>query len=257
MNENLAKIGVNKSLLKEFDVNGSRTVYMEDGTEFQIQLFNSYQHKIAVDIYIENESIGNQLILDPGERCWLERFMDKHSKFKFRTYTVEGDAETRNAIAHNGEIKIIYRRVERKHDNYLHKTWADPYGTTYISKGIDLNTICLNSNANYASNTVANSMLLGASIENSVKSSNLDLEYTTVVDTIETGRIDEGSYSSQSFTTIDVDIKETLKTEYIKILPQSQKPYTTSDLHKIYCVECGHKLNQRYKYCPYCGTKVE
>ena len=45
--------------------------------------------------------------------------------------------------------------------------------------------------------------------------------------------------------------------EEIKILPMSEKPYTASDLQKIYCCECGRKLNTKYKFCPYCGTKIE
>ena len=45
------------------------------------------------------------------------------------------------------------------------------------------------------------------------------------------------------------------KTEYIQILPESEKPYTVSDLQKQYCPECGRKTNPKHKFCPYCGTK--
>ena len=46
-------------------------------------------------------------------------------------------------------------------------------------------------------------------------------------------------------------------TEKIQILPSSQKPVTASDLQKVYCSNCGRKLNTKYKYCPYCGAKVD
>ena len=46
------------------------------------------------------------------------------------------------------------------------------------------------------------------------------------------------------------------RTEIIKILPESQKPVYSNDLQKIYCTNCGRKLKNQYKYCPYCGNKI-
>ena len=74
----------------------------------------------------------------------------------------------------------------------------------------------------------------------------------------ETGRIGEGSISTQKFTDMDIKLSDLpFSVEEIKILPMSEKPYTASDLQKIYCCECGRKLNTKYKFCPYCGTKIE
>ena len=74
--------------------------------------------------------------------------------------------------------------------------------------------------------------------------------------TIETGRISEGGYSSQKFNNVNIDFEYCpFRTEVIKILPVSRKPYNSSDLNKIYCTECGRKLNPKYKFCPYCGTR--
>ena len=79
---------------------------------------------------------------------------------------------------------------------------------------------------------------------------------TNVNNTIETGRIENGSYSNQKFKTVNNEFENyPFKTEYIKILPKSRKPYTTSDLNKIYCTNCGRKLNSKFKFCPYCGEK--
>ena len=48
-----AKIAVNKSLLKEYSSSKyQRVVYLNDGDEFQIQLFNPEQHPIAAKITI-------------------------------------------------------------------------------------------------------------------------------------------------------------------------------------------------------------
>ena len=115
MNTNYAKIAKNKSLLKEYSTSeSSRTVYLNDGDEFQIQLFNPETTEIGAKIYIDNEPLSNIIILNPGERMWLERYTDKAKKFKFRVYTVDGDSkEVERAISHNGEIKIEFYRKQK------------------------------------------------------------------------------------------------------------------------------------------------
>jgi rRNA maturation endonuclease Nob1 len=47
------------------------------------------------------------------------------------------------------------------------------------------------------------------------------------------------------------------RTETILLLPTSNKPVSDSDLKKIYCCECGRKLQKKYKFCPYCGAKID
>ena len=74
----------------------------------------------------------------------------------------------------------------------------------------------------------------------------------------ETGRIEAGSTSNQEFDNVNIDFEYfPFVTEKIKLLPISQKPYTSNDLHKIYCTECGRKLKTNYKFCPYCGSKID
>ena len=64
----------------------------------------------------------------------------------------------------------------------------------------------------------------------------------------ETGRIEAGSTSNQEFDNVNMDFEYfPFVTEKIKILPISQKPFTTNDLHKIYCPECGRKLKSTYE----------
>ena len=73
---------------------------------------------------------------------------------------------------------------------------------------------------------------------------------------IETGRIEKGSHSNQRFDNVYKDFELwPFKIEYIKILPFSQKQINTNDISKRYCYNCGRKLNQKYKFCPFCGTK--
>ena len=56
----LAKLAINKSLLKEYSNNEySRIVYMDNNSEFQIQIFNPYTYTIGAVISIDNKSLGN------------------------------------------------------------------------------------------------------------------------------------------------------------------------------------------------------
>ena len=68
------------------------TVYLKNGDEFEIELFNPTQNKVLAKIEVNGNSIGNGIILRPGERIYLERHLGESKKFLFETYTVEGDS---------------------------------------------------------------------------------------------------------------------------------------------------------------------
>ena len=75
---------------------------------------------------------------------------------------------------------------------------------------------------------------------------------------IETGRVAEGSHSDQKFQNVDIDLEYLpFRTEEFKILPYSRKPFTANDARKLYCSNCGRKLNNKFKFCPYCGAEIE
>ena len=109
-NQNLAKLAIKKSLLKEYSNSEySRIVYMKNNSEFQIQIFNPYTYTIGVNIIIDNKSLGQTLVLKPGERIWLERYLNEANKFLFSTYEVNGNSkQVQQAIAKNGEIKLEF-----------------------------------------------------------------------------------------------------------------------------------------------------
>ena len=104
-NTQMAKVAINKSLLKEYD---NRVVYLKDGDEFQIQLFNPKTYTIAAEISINGVSCGTKLVLRPGERVWLERYFDCPNKFKFTTYEVDNTPEVEYAIKNNGKIVVKF-----------------------------------------------------------------------------------------------------------------------------------------------------
>ena len=116
----LAKIAVNKSLLKEYSNSEcSRVVYMKNNSEFQIQIFNPYNYTIGADISINGNRMSNRIIIKPGQRVWLERYIDDPRKFLFSTYEVENTSEARNAIRNNGLISISFYK-EKPYQEPIH-----------------------------------------------------------------------------------------------------------------------------------------
>ena len=110
--EKMARIAKNKSLLKEYKTsNNPRTVYLNDGEEFQIQLYNPYDYTISAKITLNGTEMPNELVLRPAERVWLDRYLDNPRKFKFETYEVDNDKSTEKITAKNGLINIDFYRV--------------------------------------------------------------------------------------------------------------------------------------------------
>lgn len=303
-NEKLAKVAVHKSLLKEYsNSSNERIVYMDNDTEFQIQIFNPYTYTIGVSFNFNNDSQGNSnlLVLRPGERVWLDRYLDNESHLLFSTYEVGCSQEVKEAIKDNGNLCIKFYKEQKKRywDNtiYVDNTiYANTNINTEPWNHVDvhyknqpksyLDGNC-GDNISYF-NASLDSGLSGAASVNTVNTVNTVLSasssastrtydatsatYTstnTSADTykpkslsktrskfIETGRIEEGSHSNQKFSYVHKDFEYwPFKTEYIKILPSSQKQINSNDLKKYYCHECGRKINNKYKFCPYCGAK--
>ena len=268
----MAKVAINKSLLKEYSNNEyQRTVYMKDGQEFQIQLFNPQTFTVGVEISINGIPIGNTFIIRPGQRIWLERYFDTPHKFKFNTYFVHAENEdVKEAIANNGVITLkFYKEKEVSNDwwkninktswtYYKYPEWTSL--TTSASKTNFNSNINSNINNCYAQTTFASTIdseptfnITTSELKVSGASSASSLSFNET----ETGRIEKGDYSSQRFVDVNVDLEDfPFVYETIKILPDSQKQVNANDLKKLYCHECGRKIKDKFKFCPYCGTKL-
>ena len=257
-NKSMMAIAIAKSICKEYSTSSySRVVYLDNGQEFQIQLFNPHKFTIGAEIFINSEKLSNRIVLKPGERIWLERYLDINKKFKFSTYEVEAnDADVQEAIKDNGTIEVKFYK-ETKGDwtnpviNLTRNTWwnntAYPpiidvfYNTTssastenYYDNSLITSNYCTNLNANFATPTSD----YYTTLNNKCAAS------TSIPDKLicETGRVEAGSVSNQKFDEVDMDFEYLpFVTEKIKLLPISQKPYTVNDLHKIYCTACGRK----------------
>lgn len=258
-----AKVAVSKSLLKEYKEctqhgGSSRVVYMDNGTEFQIQLFNPKTTEIACRVYINDEAMSNDIVLRPGERLWLERFLDRPQKFLFETYTVDGnDSTVQRAIRNNGTIRVRFydRRIRQKQDGLIleHRNYSVyPVFDAYTTKTGTWEITCSSAN-------VSSLSALGAQSTAATTGERGISCYSVQIPEVkqETGRVTEGSHSQQTFDTVNMDFESwSYSEEIIKILPTSQKPVHKEDLQKRYCPECGRKVVEKYKFCPFCGTKL-
>lgn len=266
-NRNLAKLAIRKGLLKEYNNSGERIVYMEHGDEFQIQLFNPYTYTIGAEIEINGKKLSNIIIIKPGERIWLERFLDSPDKFLFSTYTVNGTSrEVREAIRNNGNIIIKFYKEEEYRPTvqmyyypYSIKTIKEPditwTNTCYCGDGDSIGAAAGANTAHCVSNANYNNSITTASINTAITTLSADVK--PISKKIETGRVERGSHSNQKFDYLNINFEYwAFRTEEIKILPKSQKQYTSSDLEKKYCPECGRKIKDKFKFCPFCGTRL-
>lgn len=273
-NEKLAKVAKNKSLLKEYsNSSNDRIVYLNDGDEFQIQIFNPYQYVIGVSFTFNSDSIDNSrlLVLKPGERVWLDRYLNENNKLKFSTYNVNNSNDVKKAIEKNGIVNMYFYKEKEKNNNiYIYNT---PLSKTPLIKSWEPDNVFYNNeitcDTNIGSISLGLSSLTGStncycSSDSTYTNCSSNIDNTrSLPDTrtyksksIETGRIDKGGYSNQNFTNYYGDFDSWyFKKETIKILPESRKQFSSNDLTKRYCYNCGHKINQKFKFCPLCGAK--
>jgi hypothetical protein len=67
-----------KKRIKQFD----GQVYLSDGDEYEIELFNPTQEVVLAKIKIDGDYIaGGGIVLRRGERVFLERFLDSPNRF--------------------------------------------------------------------------------------------------------------------------------------------------------------------------------
>lgn len=210
------------------------TVYMNNGDEFEIELFNPTQQKVLAKIELNGKSIGSGIIVRPGERVFLERYFDEARKFLFETYVVNGDDENvQNAIQKNGDVIIkfydqYYSNFDYTYSNIIYDNFNGTFTT--LRSFNTTNTTSFNSNDT--------------------------LCFSSLGDLKETGRVEKGSKSDQTFNT-DSTIFNSFptKSDWWKIKPNSTKVMVREDL-VVYCTECGSKRKKdSHKFCPHCGTK--
>jgi hypothetical protein len=220
------------------------TVYLKNGDEFEIELFNPTQNKIRAEILLNGVSIGSGIVLRPGERVFLDRYLDEPKKFKFETYNVDmNDPAVLSAIINNGTVTIKFYKESFYITPDNINTWYN-----YVDFSTDFNK---KTDTSYY-NATASSILTNTPPVSSLSHGKIGNSITSP----ETGRIEKGSQSVQSLV-YDYTLFNTWwtwRTEW-KILPVSQKPFVKEDL-TVYCTNCGAKRKKSsHRFCPHCGIK--
>lgn len=266
--DELAKIAISKNLIKEYkSSNSERTVYLNDGTEFQIYLKNPYQTHLGIKIYVNNQVIGGMLVLRPGQSFWLDRFINENKKFLFSTYEVEDTSEMRYAINNNGKVKI----------EFYHEKEDTPYfngmlTSTPLKTNFDWTNYNITCSSATSSNVPTQSCLFStttgdignlsasAATHSKLRSMSYDISANVAKTedlSLETGRVEKGGVSRQEFEYCDIDFEYyPFKTENILILPVSRKQIRVEETRRRYCSQCGKKVSPKDKFCSNCGAKL-
>ncbi len=259
--------------VKQYKPNNSSEgiVYLNNGDEFEIELFNPTTNKVLAQIHINGKSLGGGIVLRPGERVFLERYLDEARKFLFETYEVnKNDCNAMKAIVNNGKVTVEFHCENTffgtvnltggcptwtyhsgvNYGGYVQPTFTNDVNSYFMHTGdaVNFSNNISESSISYSAPSAGGQICgsLGKGTKMSAKLSK----------NMETGRVEKGSNSNQSFTYDNTSFNTwwTWKTEW-KILPTSQKAFGVGDL-KVYCTNCGTKQKkQSHKFCPNCGTK--
>ena len=214
-------------------------VYLTDSEEFEIELFNPLTECVLADIKLNGQSISKTgLVLKPGQRFYLDCFIDDKKKFVFNTYEVEATLESISAISNNGKLEVYFYKesvvsinnwrdrfntviIERYYPSYpTYPSWTTtPYygtGTHNIYSGTTTNIVGTTLNTNSTG-----SYTLGDNLMNQLNStSNIQIGGS-----LETGRVEKGNNSKQQFKEIDMEFdKYHISSTILELLPESRKP---------------------------------
>ena len=235
-------------------------VYLQDKEEFVIELFNPLQDCVLADIKLNGKSISQKgLVLNPGQRFYLDCFIDDKKKFIFNTYEVEDTTEVANAIAKNGLLEVFFYKesvvtlnnwsnrlskivIEKHYPAYYPWGTTNPY-TVYgngITNTNSFNTGLVTTTANTGNaycSTGAIDLTNLKSTNNAYYSNNLincsGSLTTSYSSTIETGRVEKGSKSKQKFESVDMDFDNYyIASTIVQLLPDSRKPVETKEIKK-------------------------
>ena len=228
-------------------------VFLNDGDEFEIELFNPLTVSVLADIKLNGQSISKTgLVVKPGQRIYLDCFIDDRKKFKFSTYEIENSGEALDATQNNGLLEVFFYKEDvitldnwqRRFDRIIVEKWypyypsypyyrptiwygttSPYYGGTITTNGSGLIGSTTTTNAYYSSNNAVN-----CSYTSNVDLSNLNIGGSlsnnyTPINSVETGRVEKGEKSKQKFTEVDMDFeKHYIASTIIQILPESRKP---------------------------------
>jgi hypothetical protein len=267
-----AWVAIKRNRQKIYNGQGKSQVYLKDGQEFQIELFNPTQSRYLVKFKINgNYSSDRGLILNPGQRYFLDRFIDEDRKLAFSTYEIEDSKAAKKAIEKNGLLEVEFYSETFLHGNiisypkiYNTPNWSQPIWTTNpstfwygTSNGIS-NNAGGSSTLTLAGSTINNVSYTSGTVNCGTTYTSTS-NYSSVVNdaSIETGRVEKGEKSDQKFEEGYGTFGSWASyTTTVQIIPLSQKPAEAQEI-RSYCTGCGSRIKkQTWKFCPNCGTEA-
>lgn len=241
-----AHITINKSRTKAY---GS-TVCLKTGTSFEIELYNPTQLLFLAKVKINGSYISQAgIIIKPGQRIFLERFIDNQKKFKFETYEVEGASpEILKAIANNGDIIVEFYPEKLKTQNSTSWLLAGSTGHTVVTPTL------LNRDDWWYGFTTTNNVGIEYRTNTSFGGSTVNNVSINVAGSFETGRIEVGETSNQQLVETFGEFSNFMVAQSVwKILPLSLKPIEVGEIRQ-YCTGCRTRIKKSsWKFCPTCG----
>lgn len=248
-----AHITSKKSRLKVYD---SKNIYLKDGTNFEIELHNPTTVKYMAKIWINGKLVSSSgIVVKPGQRVYLERFIDENAKFVFKTFEVDNVEETQQARDRNGLVKVeFYPELVKWNTGSITTistpVFYDAQKFTNPNNGmIGYSTTSYYSSTSFSNN--ASNTFAGPNIRTT------GLGKQLLNDQVETGRVAHGEESDQKFSSTTGDFTAYPLYMYeVHLLPESLKAVEANEI-RSYCPECGARVKKsNWKYCPTCGEKL-
>ena len=252
------------SSLDELKTYRGTDIFLNDGNEFQIKLFNPLQEKIGASISINGKKSNHLLVLNPGEESIIDRFIDEKRRMVFETYKYDdNNPSARKSIQNNGLIEINFFKEQFNYNQGVTWTPYPYYGYDYNSTG--------NPVFNPTTTTIGGTISKGGSFTTntgnvlfSQTNSTSNLEFNSPNVPIkeknfkETGIVSKGEESKQDFQSVNVSFESfPFYTLTYKLKPMSEKKSYDVDVRE-YCPKCSYRIrNKSWVYCPKCGNKLD
>ncbi len=259
-------IMVNNQLRKLYGKNKNK-IYLNDGDYIQLNIFNPFTCRIGVQLKFNGKCENDLLIVFPGQRVILDRFLSDNHRIQFKTYMVDGDDKmVKKAIKDNGKLNIYFWYEQHKYYPInISYNCTYPYSISGYSDN-DKSTYSYGMSSTTLTNTDSLSTFYKQNLE-------------------ETGRIEKGKKSNQKLKDIDFDRGYIFHTLEYKLLPYSikedkKKPLSipklgdfldipnesktysktyrnTDNSIRLYCSSCGYRVrNRSWKFCPMCRKEI-
>jgi hypothetical protein len=252
-------VAIKRNRQKIYDGKGSSPsqIFLKDGQEFEIELYNPTPSRYLVKFKINGKYQSDRgLILNPGQRYFLDRFIDEDRKLAFQTYEVENTKTNQKATEKNGLLEVeFFSEVEVKlntsggwNQMWYYNSGTNPNYNVFNTVSSNLVGSLKTSNSTFTSYS-AGDFYCSTGTESNVKTLSIDNSF-------ETGRVEKGGKSDQEFKSAYGEFNSWA--DYIsevQIIPLSQKPVETQEI-RSYCTGCGSRMKKTtWKFCPNCGTE--